>query len=669
MAILDKASCRVHGARQAGNDAHRFVLGEVVQAFDNPRAVVLCEPGLTSHTMNPPDVVLVDSEAGVHVIEVKGVGLDKIRDVHAGGEVEIEYPTGPARKAVIAQARKAMFAIKGALQMQDIHDLAINFSYWVVFPRIKRSEWRWTFKPPELLFNEDCESFAKLFGDKGRQWLNKQGLDFWSDQELSQVLTAFGDNAVIMPGEGRRPPRPAVTTGTLGEAFDSAATAYRSLSGEQQTLAEEVWEEGPRLVRGVAGSGKTVVLAANLARRLERIEPSIPGLVVGNNSRPRIGALCFNRTLVPFLLDKIEAAFRQRTGRALGNASTLRVSHLNALYWDYSRLTPPPWSYLSIEKTKELVGDEDDRQVTATRAAHFLGEWRAFAAAQPRLADAVRFDTLYVDEGQDLHPDEITLLGELCKRGPTGEPNLIIFYDDAQNLYARPRPTWKDCGLNVAGSRAKLMLECHRNPRAIVESAFNVLYGAFAPSGSKKPTKEFGDIPTLEAKGLIEHKNGLWHVRFAKRSSANKPKVTVSESWESEKQGIVARIRWMLREEQVRPQDILVLAQKVGRVGELVRALEGAGLTGVKVHNATAQENKDSLLNAPGGMALSTVHSAKGYDAYVVLIAAANDFHDAVEDRATFYVGCTRALEWLEIFAHEKAGLVVEMEKAVAALA
>ena len=52
-----------------------------------------------------------------------------------------------------------------------------------------------------------------------------------------------------------------------GELFDEAAEAYKTLSDEQQRLSAQDWAGGPRLVRGVAGSGKTIVLANNLARQ------------------------------------------------------------------------------------------------------------------------------------------------------------------------------------------------------------------------------------------------------------------------------------------------------------------------------------------------------------------------------------------------------------------
>ena len=64
-------------------------------------------------------------------------------------------------------------------------------------------------------------------------------------------------------------------------------------------------------------------------------------------------------------------------------------------------------------------------------------------------------------------------------------------------------------------------------------------------------------------------------------------------------------------------------------------------------------------------MPLSTVASAKGYDAYCTLLASANEFSTDVWGRASFYVGCTRAMEYLEVFAYEDKGLASEMQRAI----
>jgi hypothetical protein len=56
------------------------------------------------------------------------------------------------------------------------------------------------------------------------------------------------------------------------------------------------------------------------------------------------------------------------------------------------------------------------------------------------------------------------------------------------------------------------------------------------------------------------------------------------------------------------------------------------------------------------------------YDAYCVLLADGNQFPTDTHGRASFYVACTRAIEYLEVFATSGSGLVVQMQRAIAAL-
>lgn len=77
---------------------------------------------------------------------------------------------------------------------------------------------------------------------------------------------------------------------------------------------------------------------------------------------------------------------------------------------------------------------------------------------------------------------------------------------------------------------------------------------------------------------------------------------------------------------------------------------------------------KDELLHKRGWLSVSTVASAKGYDAYCVLIANGDEFPSDIQGRVNFYVASTRAIEYLEVFASSRRGLVAEMEQAVATL-
>jgi superfamily I DNA/RNA helicase len=207
------------------------------------------------------------------------------------------------------------------------------------------------------------------------------------------------------------------------------------------------------------------------------------------------------------------------------------------------------------------------------------------------------------------------------------------------------------------------MTQCFRNTRPLVEASFNVLYGRFAGSRDGVPTKEFGDVGTLEEKGLIEDKGDRYEVRFAVRDGMP-PLLTIAPNLHEERRLLVERLRWLIEDQEVRPEDILVLAHSWNRVRDLAEAIGSATIPSiVEVH--VARDDQDRILKRRGFLSMSTVASAKGYDAYCVLLASANDFPTDVSGRASFYVGCTRAIEYLEVFAHGRRGLVVEMEEAL----
>ena len=96
--LAEASRCRVFGHEDAGNGPQRAVLAALIRGFDHPDATVLCEPSLARKSSRPPDVVLVDPVAGVHVVEVKGVTLDQIEAIEPGGLFKIRYSGGTSRK-------------------------------------------------------------------------------------------------------------------------------------------------------------------------------------------------------------------------------------------------------------------------------------------------------------------------------------------------------------------------------------------------------------------------------------------------------------------------------------------------------------------------------------------------------------------------------------------
>lgn len=648
--LIRNAACRVLGAEDAGNDAQREVLAALIRGCDQPDSTILCEPSLARNTARPPDVVLVDLVAGLHVIEVKGVTLDQIEALEPGGQFRIRYQTVAAGKNPFAQVRNAMFDIKDAVERAYTGQWIVPLKYWIVLAAIQREGWfdKWgrdAFCPPELLFADDLPRLAERLRGAGQAALDRHELRHWPTDQIQVIWQAFGDSSVLFPRPDERPRR-RTRECTLGELFDEAAESYKALSDEQQKLSVQTWMRGPRLVRGVAGSGKTIVLANNLARRLQRSLPRQPQLF--GQSPPRLGAVCFNRTLVPFIRKKIEIAYRQRTGQPIP-AGLVEVISYNRLMWSLAQ--QGLWRYQPYEAS-------DDR----SRVAQYLKDLDYVKEHDRGTFERCAFDALYVDEGQDFLEEDFRLLKELCRVPPGGEPSLFVFYDDAQNLYGRPRPNWHSLGVNVVG-RSHVMSECFRNTRQIVQAAFNVLYGSFAADGSQLPTRSFGDIATLQEKELLRQERGVWRVRFARREGLP-PRCTVVPGRQRQAAAIIDRLRWLIEDQQVRPEDIHVLAYYRNQLETLEQAISAARLPSVEgIHLATLR--KDALLHQRGWLSLSTVASAKGYDAYCVLLAGADEFPIDVQGRASFYVACTRAIEYLEVFASRSAGLVAELEQSI----
>ncbi len=381
------------------------------------------------------------------------------------------------------------------------------------------------------------------------------------------------------------------------------------------------------MIRGVAGSGKTVVLAELVARYLHRHPPT---------ARPRVGVTCFNRTLVPFLAQKIAVAWHGHGHDDDDPPPPLSIKHLNGLIWSLKE-AGWPFQYINLTTLPEAT----------PRALAYRAQIAAFAQVQPTHYHELCFDALFVDEAQDFEPAEIALLSDLVKPDPTtGEKTLVLCYDDAQNLYGRTRPVWQEIGLNLVGGRSRVMRRCFRNSRQTVEFAFNVLLGSRAPADLRVHTRQYADIGYLREHNLVVEEEGYFQVHFAERNG-DVPAVQTFATRHEEQDWIVAQIAQLLESEAVRPEDILLIADQprlplldlTYLLAQLHRRLPA-----LTIHHAYGErENKDGYLFVPNQLTIASVYSAKGYDAPLVFLLGADLFSYTKEGRAAFYVAATRA--------------------------
>ncbi len=201
------------------------------------------------------------------------------------------------------------------------------------------------------------------------------------------------------------------------------------MDAQQEQLARSIGSEH-RIIHGVAGSGKTMILgfrAMQLAREMSK-----PILV-----------LCYNKTLA--------ARLEQLIGeRGLGE----RVQVYNFHKWcrkmlvAYHEPLPPGSGKAFIEALPPAV----------------------IAGVDGGRIPRAQYGAVLVDEGHDFEPDWYKLIVQMIDPDTN---SLLVLYDDAQNIYGnanRRRISWKSLGVQAQGRTTILKLN-YRNTLEILSVA------------------------------------------------------------------------------------------------------------------------------------------------------------------------------------------------------
>ena len=392
------------------------------------------------------------------------------------------------------------------------------------------------------------------------------------------------------------------------------------LSFEQQRLCGLTMDGKPRLVRGVAGSGKTVVLAHWVLKTMQRLK-----------DRPdtKIWGVYANRSLQRLIMDTVEDAWKTEGDGKPFPWDRVELCHVMDLL-----------KYLLPEVGLQMQPSEFDYDKAA---AAYLNR-RDAEDVQPRC------DAMFIDEAQDMGPNTLKLLSSLVARSDDDDPNsrsVNIFYDNAQNVYGRSTPKWSDLGLDMKG-RSTVMKESFRSTKPITEFALNVLYRL-------QPSELEGDHKELVKRGLIEpiKRNGRdwWNVRFNQVDGPApllKKFGSVDEEFEALGRQLV---RW-IRDEGVKPSDICILYNTKG-IAERIEEQVAPKLKAIGVN--VLVETSKAFSGDPFTVTVTTPHSFKGYDAEIAVIAGADQFTAKGKGvlANNLYVAMTRARSILAIYGKQ----------------
>lgn len=376
---------------------------------------------------------------------------------------------------------------------------------------------------------------------------------------------------------------------TLGAQIEQRRALRPLLSREQRLLVDrDLSDAGPRVVRGVAGSGKTLILAHWAVRALRGLQ--VHDIVI----------VFANAALEPLLRRMLADAWKQQ-----GQGGT-----------------PFPWDRVHLVHIRTLLSDlRGEIGLDPPAETHTWDYEHQARTVLEATTPKPRFDAVLIDEAQDLGHDPMRLVTSLVKPTRDGRLPVMVFYDNAQNVYDRKTPRWADFGIETRG-RSDVMRESFRSTRQCTELALNVvhrLHPLDRDASMRELIKPRSGPPLL----CREDRDGLpwWRADFCS-VDGHPPEIRLYGSFEEECSAVAEQVeRWLTREE-VRPGDIRIIVPKK-RLAETIREVLAARMRGRKFQARTSR----GFEGMGDVVVVSTPHSFKGYDAEIVVAMAADAYH------------------------------------------
>lgn len=356
----------------------------------------------------------------------------------------------------------------------------------------------------------------------------------------------------------------------------------------QELLARSMGD-GHRVIHGVAGSGKTMILGyrcLHLARALSK-----PILV-----------LCFNIALAARLRQMIEA-------HSIGEQ--VRVHHFH----DWCREMLEAYN---VEKPKPGNG-----------AAVYVAELveRTVAAVDRGQVPRAQYGAVMIDEGHDFEPEWFKLVVQMVDPDSN---SMLVLYDDAQAIYAkreRRKFSFASVGIKAQGRTTILKIN-YRNTLEILSVA-----QMFARELLDERQADEDNVPIVSPES-------------AGRRGAI-PTFIRTESQKKEASLIAEQIA-DARDQGGSLSDIAIIYRSRFQLGDIQDQLKRRGIA---YRVAESKESKGELFTGPPAVKLVSMHSSKGLEFHTVFIPNLGALPmpkepEEVEARL-LYVAMTRATDRL----------------------
>lgn len=387
-----------------------------------------------------PDFVVMHPRRGLLVLEVKDWRLGTIQ--RADKQNWEIIPDGIPKNVInpLEQARQYAHQVVDALQRdkQLVQEdgkykgkLAFPWSYGVVFSNITRKQ----FNDAEL--GNAIEPHRVICQD---EMLESVGAEEFQSR-LWDMFPYMMGGIMSLPqlDRVRWIMFPEVRVQTSGDLFNDSDEGaelpdiMRVMDLQQEQLARSLGD-GHRVIHGVAGSGKTMILGYRAEYLAKAHTPTSKPILI----------LCFNEPLGVKLHSVMNA-------KGLGGRVHVRHFHK----WCRDQLV--------------AFGQTLPGQVSSKQFVEELVQ-RVIAAVDREQIPSGQYKAVMIDEGHDFAPEWLKLITQMVDPATN---SLLLLFDDAQSIYDRSRTkqfSFKSVGVQAQGRTTILKIN-YRNTKQILQTA------------------------------------------------------------------------------------------------------------------------------------------------------------------------------------------------------
>lgn len=415
--------------------------------------------------------------------------------------------------------------------------------------------------------------------------------------------------------------------------------------------------KGPQRIRGLAGSGKTIILALKVAYlHVKNLNWTI--------------AVTFNTRALKKQFEDLISRFTYELSREEVDWEKVRIIQAwgsprsEGIYYNVCK--EHGIEYYDFNAAKEIDPFGDNQFGTVVDIAN-----RAISNYKPL------YDVILVDEAQDFTPGFLKMCYEILR-----DPKMLIYaYDELQTLNKRSMPTPGEIfGIDANGDpkvvlrneegkpKKDIVLEtCYRNSRPILATAHALGFGINKEPmvqmfGNKNLWKEVG---YEEVEGVLQDGSRVVLQRTEKASPrfleehSSIDDILKVESFTDEIEQAVwvaNQIENNIKNDELRYQDIMVIHTNPfdtkSRVGLIRKLLFEKG-----INSHVAGAANPDIFTEEDSITFTGIYRAKGNEAAMVYVINGQECYNGLElarKRNILFTGITRSKAWVRISGYGK---------------